>query len=839
MKKFFHNFGLIALVLGVFVGSAVTLSSHAASNKKAAPKKAAGYADIAKVTGLMKFEDVARLEYSQRVKYVRMLRAAAADIEKMQYIFRDKNIFETGLNSPMIDRNEFYAVIFGQVAEAQQEKEQIFADRMAGYDCIYAYQLSKYEGKPGQRVHFGCKNPAPCDVAGSKEKGVQCDYFLSGLSANHPRSCIPRDTRYKATMLCDKVREDLSKENRSSIKDLIKNVDAHFKFTSNPDLKSDEKMSKELLESPKSVNLLKELALRMYDDEVYAEMIKLLMEYKLAGIDPIPLKGVQFKNPADEAAFKAIWDSIKSPSKFEERFNTFSNTVENIFGAHVNHCQSPIAKEALDDIRRPNYLAQQKAKGPGPGILAKRQKDAVTILDGGGMVKDKDGNTLTQDELNCTDRYCNNTVLEIDECHTIAVMRNKLLKRARDIYGSLPNNPPPLPQPDQPEPPQDPNDSKISPTGCSKIVSGEAEHLSQAAPRCAVCMAERAMFKSRSKGMTAAEAKKKIGYAASTKWMSLLSTMAAACNDINRAARKTEVTFDTMMRYMHMFGHCSANTYDWDRGPALNDTDKEIIREWQSTNAWAEINHNRKLKDISPDINSDFKRIYGMDYESATDAFCNPAQFKKEGGKYKMLNESYRRPAESQDSQVRRDRFDSFVSSMKRESIDNDLANCMAESRATMKELYADNGGPQCSKSVSAGSLTNGDAMNAVFNEIDTGGTVVLYSGTDCYVARQVEGRGKGYAERNIAFARVNLWDPQTDQMPADYRAKLRAVPDREKGQVTPEIIFCEGSNDDACLGKPAKLNNLAGWTYTLTSANQCWSTYKPATDGRSRNTEK
>ncbi|MCB0349623.1 MAG: hypothetical protein KDD38_00470 [Bdellovibrionales bacterium] len=686
--------------------------SEAVSAAKMSKKQKAQFS---KPFPMLTFEQIARLEYSQRVKYVKQFRRIALEIEKAQFMFKDP-LFVNNQLKDAGDKSELYAFIMGDFSYAADDHTRgaQISDR-----CIYAYNLSKYPSAPsGERKPFGCEIPSGARCNGANGAGVQCGYYLSGLSGAADRACIPNAVRYRATSECDVVRSTLSKENGAAINSSIADAEKYFKFKV-----PGAKISKADMTSESAAAVLKNLADNAYDDKAYAELIYVLSFYKKNNVQ-IPLNhlGEQY-------------NAIR-PDVFESNVNTLQASVNQVFGDYINHCSRPLSQDEVSKLRDPKWINEAAQKGFSAAVLEKRRVDAVAQLD-----------SVSSSE------YRVDNVLQIPECRAIYARRDEIQRKMHEIVGSYPELSDDAPAIEVPTPPAPPKDNyTIQSTGCSSNVVAEVDQLYWSSARCVSCLAERNMAKTANAQTSQEEKDRRQFYSTSKKWLSLLSTMVIACDD--GVSNNTHVTPETMIQYMQTYGHCDTDTYEWD--PAgLTGEERARIEEWSDNDFWSDKRKTSDRPDI--DINKDFVRVYGISYENATKAFCDPDQFKKKwyNSQIRKRNENYVKPTKSVQMAESRKRWRDLLDgksdtrlkpvikvspdNYKKDSVADALFQCMHESRKTADDLYSGNSNT-CSKTVS---FRDGNYQNGFDKMVDdiksNGGTALMFNRSDCFVAKQYE----------------------------------------------------------------------------------------------------
>lgn len=692
---------------------------------------------------MLTFDQIARLEYTQRVRYVHELRRIALEIEKAQFMFKD-TLFVDNRSNKSDEHARLYAILFGALVDTAEAQSPHTRGANISDRCVYGYNLSAYPKDPSD-VHkpFGCEIPSEARCKGSGGAGVRCGYYLSGLSGSEDLGCIPDKVRYKATTLCDEARRHLSGENGKRIIEAIDNAENFFKFNQNG-----AKIPRADMSSEAAAQILKDLADTAYDDRSYAELIYVLSFYKKSGI-PIPLEtlGEQY-------------EKIK-PDLFKKNLDSLQAGINQVFGDYIGHCERKLSKEEVALLFDEKWKNEAEQKGSAAWEQEKRRIEAVKKL-----------NEVSSSE------YRVDNVLQIPECRAIYARRDGIRNELYKIVGSYPEFSDDAPAGEMPVPIAPPEKNIVKSTGCSTNVVADESQLYQGAARCSICLAEQNMAKTADAHSSPAEKDRRKFYTTSTKWTSLVSTMALACGD--GVSSGTNLLPETMVEYMHTFGHCSADTYEWEPETSLSAGDKALIEEWSTNNLWFEKDPD-KIPDA--DINKDFRRIYGVSYETATKVFCDPKQFKKGWftNKIKMRNENYDRPTNSERMALSRAQFTDLLSGKKLKSVrvmpdnykDDSVADallkCMRESLKTAEELYSGNK-DTCTMFHKVKDVRNNRTqLNRMINEVKSAGPALIADPGHCYVAKQYEtDTTKGSLRESLGFV-----DPKAASSDTDTYVKL------------------------------------------------------------------
>ncbi len=640
-----------------------TSKTTAISSKiaKQTTKKAIAQKKSKPLFKFLTFMQVAKLEHTQRVKYIRALRQAMIDLEKTQNMYRLKSVASLDGYKPG-KFEELYAFVFGQWATAEETMNRGTNTGTDGEKldsrCIHSYNLQFYpRASQGSMQKFLCPK-VPC-LNGS---GSQCGKFMSGMGLTGESSnfCISDNVAWNGTQECEKKRIRMADDNDVKVNVMIDKIRA--KFTGN--VTRDFLTGKADADGETAGQLIKQLADLAYSDDAYAQLIYILALYKKNDLK-IPNMDILRKH------FERL-----NPEYFTENFDNFPAAVNEMFGEYLNHCNLPVAGEVIVDLdieaRMPrsklpanrNAYELEQAR-----IEAVANYKAQMLAEHGVDISKLGPNEVSPACTGCT----NKNLVEIRECAAIQARVDSLKVKLEQIENTCPdttvNGPPttaPVRQIDssQVAPIYDLNLETGTPmytksTGCNTDVTLDKDQLEHAAPRCMACLAERSMYKL-----------DRSSYSVSTKWLSLMSTVVLACGD--GISGSTHIQPKMMLRYMQTFGHCSANSYDWDPGHCentstpncgkyvsnLTDHDRQLIRAWNDRQFWrrdSDIDGNprtlwqkitgkpastdtpknsetfwKKLfgDKPSPDGNGEFERIYGISYAMATEVFCDPSRFK-------------------------------------------------------------------------------------------------------------------------------------------------------------------------------------------------------------------
>ncbi|MEQ1665657.1 MAG: hypothetical protein ABL927_09810, partial [Bdellovibrionales bacterium] len=233
------------------------------AKKSAQPEHALSPKYAEKQLPLLTMDQIASLEFSQAVKYVKAFRKSFVDIESAQFMFRNSKFTSAMLlPEPSSEDQKLFAMIIGKYAFAEETQKRGVDARDK---CIYAYHLSKYPNE-GYRQPFLCVSPPGASCTSFKNAGTRCNFEISGLPANDPGSCISNRHSYEATRLCEEYRVKLSKKNATVISQKIEVAKKYFKI----DAGAGATIQKSALEAVEAKTHLGELLDNSYDDASYA-----------------------------------------------------------------------------------------------------------------------------------------------------------------------------------------------------------------------------------------------------------------------------------------------------------------------------------------------------------------------------------------------------------------------------------------------------------------------------------------------------------------------------------------------------------------------------------------
>lgn len=758
-----HIVKIATLTLLTLAGFILLTTPSAVAAKKMSKKEKAAFASP---LPLLTFDQVAKLDKKNRVLYVRQFRQALTEIEKAQFMFRDSLFKGAALQDFKNLQDEVFEFKKGEDVYALLMGDYAFADgargRLGDDKCIFAYYLSEYENtQSGQRQPFLCKPVERCKDNGS---GVRCDPDISGIQRNETRGCIPDVVRYKATSECDSVRNQLNKENAGRIPSQISAADQYF-FNR-------EKIKASDMQSEEAVEHLRNLLGSSYNDESYAELIKVLALYKKHGQN-LPITGL-------ENQFNSL-----SVAEFGDKFNKLSVAVNQIFDKHIKHCEYKLDDKEIAYLRDPKWATEAEQRGRAAHVQEKRRIDALAKLDAG----------VTPTIEN---------VLEIPECFALKSRRDAIYANLDKINGAFPDLSDDTPAAQEPLPGAPASDSDPITTGCSRNIVREEHQLYQPAARCVICLAEKAVEKSASNpSISSAEAENRKYYSASTKWHSLLSTVALACT--HGVGSNTHISPDMMLLYQQTFGHCSSDTYDWNpTQEQVSPSDRALLEEWSKRNYWTQLKEDKKSeeKTANPALDKDFQRIYGISYAQATKLFCPEKAVQKTWflRRVKGVDEEKAAltPADYQQfSMDARKQFVDYRKSIKnasnKQTPADALLKCMDESAQRADELYVQGSGA-CRATTR---INNDFAYSQMFGsmtkksddkgKVDYADTNILFNVGACYVAKQVEFR-KG--DQLPAVGYVSSASQHSDQQYLRTRYYDRAASDKK-----PEVRLFPSAN--------------------------------------------
>lgn len=816
MLKYFISIAMAMALPLNFVSAAekakTTKKSKATIKKPKHPMSAKDRAAFGKPLPLLKFDQVAKLAHSQRVKYVRELRRSFIEIEKTQNMY--KRLSTASLIDPNLQKkNELYAFLFGQFAEAQDTQKRGGNNYSGGPNtdqCIYAFNLNRYPpGARDQLQKFNCP-PTRCTTM----SGARCGEEISGFGLNGKEECIDNSNAWRSTAACDDRRQELIGRTDSNgniiaptaqmqkiTNDLIPRVDNYFKFN-----QPGATLKRSDLTSDEAISLIKELANNAWSDEAYAELILVLSFLKNNGINQI-----------DDAQLGKLYSKIQ-PSQFGANFDELSKSVNAIFGEYINHCDSTVDPIVIEDLKQNVHLLSRsdsensKQMGAAAWTQEKRRLCAVsayTQATGGNMQLPEGANCPTYSQVPGSNPLAVRNITEIEECRLIQKRKDGLSDKLSKINSTYPataddtpaGEQPPvvLPKPQFEQPAGIHTGAEQVATGCSRNITSDEHKLFMPAARCMICQAEKSADKfyganyipdaqNQTSGTTYPKR-----YAVSTKWTSLLSTMALACG--NAPLNGTVVTPEVMLEYMQTFGHCDSDTYDWDPTENLSPKDRQLVEKWSNDSFWKGNADSIKgyIWGGEPvETDKEFSRIYGVSYTEATEIFCDPNRFEKGlfNKKYRKYKEDYKTPSAYDRMRFGRAQFQHKLSSSNNvhnrlrfaneNSTDNSLLKCMRESLKNTKNLYTGgnerntcvqfvefNGSPnwdlQYKNMLQDVFRVNYEAKERPSKELATGyinstaGTTTFAQGSTCYVAKQWEASYKRDGNNYAYDANGNL----------------------------------------------------------------------------------
>ena len=817
----------------------------------------------------LKFHQVAKLEKVQRVRYIRALRQAIADAEAGQTLFKNPLIASRDLRN----HNKIYALLLGIEAWAAP---QFAGGHLSTDQCIYAYKLSKYP-ESGKRQRGQCIPTIRCE-SGTSGPGVRCNPFLTGIPESEGRGCIPNFKAYKSTLACEKLRLKMTEEgnNLTSSLNAVTAAEVFFQFNQpNP------KLSKDDLEGETAERIIESLLKTAYNDESFAELIKVVASYKVVGLDlPGPTAAECYAKAAQDTS-KLLDDGdlvcsmleILDPSAFENEFNSIEEGVNQIFGAYTAHCSKQVKDSEIEEIRKlikPTNC--EKGKRPRQmGIklweLERKRCAAVAKWD---QLKNAGKPTYDLTVRNVT---------EIDECRTIETRRDRILTILRDVVGSFPmlaKGPEITPPPEVDLPEED--EWKVDPTGCSGDVTNEHFQLVHSAARCMPCLNERAIVMATRKGII--KDRDRQYQSDSRKWQSLMSNMALACGDGD--ANNSAVSVDTMRDYNQTFGHCSSDDYEWDpTGNDFTEEDKEFIQFASQNSLWDILQDKQEkilnLEDIEsekvrkfierkvlPRLNAGkprkiqrsrlrkffeqkFEDVYGIQYGQATNVFCHPQRIKKRfwGRNVKKFNRSvtpkYKKGSKKDQPYTKKEllvqgrhRMNKYLSTKRSQNrLEPALHKCMQNAFETAKKIYS---GSEnfCTSSRPMKNLNRGEYNRMLNHIVDDGGAALIYDNGLCHVSRQVESNSfpgqldkEGREGPRITKQLISFTGPaqqsQSQSSGPDHYQLVRKMPglDADKADFVPQHFLVTKNTARDVLKLPNEEDD-SNLRYTLPDTNAC-----------------
>lgn len=167
--------------------------------------------------------------------------------------------------------------------------------------------------------------------------------------------------------------------------------------------------------------------------------------------------------------------------------------------------------------------------------------------------------------------------------------------------------------------------------GCSRDEISSSDPISHSATACAVCsLSADARVLERLEG----KGEEYTNWGVSKKWLTLLEVLSKSCGEANYGESSYNVL--SLLKYAQVFGHCSAQTYDWSSPPYGDDAD--FIRFLQENNFAKDSPANKaKLKNWGWDektesymsfINKRFKSLFGFHFQKSAPASGGWSLFK-------------------------------------------------------------------------------------------------------------------------------------------------------------------------------------------------------------------
>lgn len=673
MSRMFSFTLSLSLVSVVFFQSPLAEAQRRGATSRAAPNDG---------LKLYSMEELYWFEDSMRTRYIKALRRAALDLEDIQNAFDKAHAY--GMYSRSFEEyasiNPLLRVLMGQHAYAQTNR-----GRNAGDQCIYGGVLSQYAGPEP----FRCE-PIPCD---NNQSGIKCGFTYSGLSGK--MACLNTGDATRATRNCGALREDLARQNQEPIRQTVKRANDYFFNVVDFDPSN--------FDSSAAQSHIQQLINSAYSDDAYSLLIKVAAFYKM--------NGKEFPQALRQGAGRGVGEAASSVQNIESLHNAMTETAENLFRAHRDHCRQPLSPQVVQELKDGTHLRSDRVSEAGKRLERKRI-EALNAL--------PEGTTPTHEN-----------VLEIEECRYVLSRLQALEAVVDEVDGSGPivrrtpdgNALPdrmPEPLPDLP----DPRDTEVTPTGCSENVTRQNSLLAHTSARCLVCPIQRNEV---NKGNST--------YNPSRKWLSLLSTMATACGDA--ATNQTTVTTETMLRYWSTFGHCSADVYEWtddeySGGRAVHD----FVEKWATDGRHWEISaSDRRDRDLpDPDKDKQFASVYGISMRESIKLFCDPDQFKNLNSSRKppRRRPGYEHQVGEDWVQTRREAFNQNIEvrpGRNAESNAKMLYDCIQEARRKNQQFQSVN---VCSSTFEQAQSSRN--LQEKFND-----GAILSEGASCHVPLQTE----------------------------------------------------------------------------------------------------
>lgn len=785
MRMFAQSFIVFTLLFGSSL-----ISPTFAYDKKLSK---AEYKKLSEPIPFLSFDQIAQLEFNQRIKYLRSFEKAAKNAAHVQTLFKDSYFANAQIEFPG-KNHDLYAFLVGGAAFADGGRGEFSDDR-----CIHALFVSNYP-KSGSQQPFECMIQKSC--VGANGPGFYCNYFLTGIPESFNEACVPMSQSHRATPACLELRADLANKDRNRGIEISRKATNYFKFETGGQInKSDLVNMTDANGNPTELaNILTELLATAYTYESRASLISVIATYNKLGIN-FPVSAI--RNPKDETLI-SLTEFVKTidPSQFNNDFKQMGQAINQIHREIDTHCDAPLKPNTIAAIRSGKTSELAKQLGRRQWISENRRSEALARIDKVGTPTHRN-------------------VLEVEECQLNDQYKDESKRALENVRGTFPivrddmppgSNPPPVNViPD--------SDANIQAAGCARDVVADDTQLHMAAARCMVCMAEKAL-----QNTTKAEVegdKKKFderGEPVSTKWFSLMSTMITSCGE--GEAFDSDFQAPQAAKMMEAFGFCAANTYDWNP-KGLSGEEQNTVRFWQN-----EAPLIKKLKGdykVQPDKDAQFRATYGISYCEAAKIFCDRDRTKKSWNPLKYIPDIVNRPewdkvfgcsitgADPNKPRKKLDgelRFESRKrlgdhAGQKRSPATAALGDCLKESFNNAQRVF-NNSSMQCMgfKSVRDQRVM----LEDVKNDLDKGDTNVLFTGGTCMVAVQKEIDKKN--PNNVA---VLFEDPSRAHTTTNYNfARIRAMTNPGGASAATLTLFRQNGQT---LASP--IPNLSNYSYS------------------------
>lgn len=514
----------------------------------------------------LKFEQVAKLEYWQGVRYVKHFRKSLVAADELFGKFNESLPAYASIDP--IKNQWQWEMLFGNKAYAAAGVHG--RGSLPSDECIYAVTLQKWVDNNGRYVpNFGCAKPSDC--SGSFGRGVACGVIGSGLIGSD--ACVPHADRLRSTVTCfDRVTQKINSAEGSQAVQVAREYEAYLKSNSaNPEAILNDK------------TWTKRLAEYMWHPQVYMHLLKRADYFKKNGRK---FESSDLAKGFGPTAQLGDWDEYGS---FENAFNSLASGLEGVFGKFVYHCDKLLDKKVVEEIRSQTRVTPK---------WADREKQRKQWLE----EEEKGGRSATV-----------RSVLQKPECISLEKRIADLRRAEQTIADTYPCirgdkdcavGAPVVPPPPPPVRPDMITES-VKSLGCESY--GNETGIYQEGMRCVACAAERDVINTEQKD-----------HVISDRWLSLLEVMAHACHETGQVTGK-DVPASVAREYIETFGQCSVDEYNFSQSPRLDVVEK-TVKQWSLKGIG---------DDDEPDKGDLFKKVYGLSFSEAKKIFDCEAKGKK------------------------------------------------------------------------------------------------------------------------------------------------------------------------------------------------------------------